>query len=345
MRRALFIGTLLLAGVASAQVVPGGMDPLSFARLPDSLQLVLELGGSPAGVVTLSRNGRDYSYRSQHFFNHGTDVSERVRAAAFEVGRDGLTSEGRAPGGLWLWRRPAPGCVEGLDELSGETGTFCAEADGADLTGTMGKVAFRASYGGDGVLSTLVLPDATLRRVPLGSTIDVGPQALQALERVMRNPPGTGALRWKNATFDASVKGLTPWNRKDAEALSKSVDRSFRDKRQGPADFSPERVTDTRGGCLAHARRFALQAKEQGKTVGIVHGLVFHQGALRPHAWVRVALEGGGTLELDPMLGKLVTPSTYLPLGATTEGSSDPELGRRWLRVLSGNVEVARGGR
>jgi hypothetical protein len=343
--RAIFMGTLLLAGVAAAQVVPGDMDPLRFARLPDSLQLVLELGGHPAGVVTLSRQGREYTYRSQHFFHHGTDTSERVRFASFRVGRDGLTPEGRAPGGLWLWRRPVPGCVEGLDELTGETGEYCAETDGADLTGTMGKIPFRASYGGDGLLSMLVLPDATLRRVPLGSTIEVGPEALKSLERAMRNPPGTGALRWKNANFDASLKGLTPWTRQEAEALAKAVDRSFRDKRQGPADFSPKLTSSSRGGCLAHARRFALRAKEQGKTVGVVHGLVFHQGALRPHAWVRVALDGGGTLELDPMLGKLVSPSTYLALGATTEGRNDPELGRRWLQVLSGNAEVSRSGR
>lgn len=343
MRGTLFIGALLVAGAASGQMVPGGMDPLRFAKLPDSLQLVLELGGSPAGVVTLSRRGREYTYRSQHFFHHGTDVSERVRLATFQVGPDGTTSEGQVPGGLWLWRRPVPGCVAGIDELSGETGEYCAEARGSDLTGTMGATSFRATYGGDGVLSTLVLPDATLRRVPVGSTLEVGPQALQSLERAMRNPPGTGALRWKNATFDASVKGLTPWKRQEAEALARAVDHSFRDKRQGPADFNPELTGESRGGCLAHARRFALRAKAQGKTVGIVHGLVFHQGALRPHAWVRVALEGGGTLELDPMLGKLVAADTYLALGATIEGSPDPELGRRWLRVLSGDVEVARG--
>lgn len=344
MRPLPFVAVLLLAGAASAQAAPG-MDPLRFARLPDSIQLVLELGGSPAGVVTLSRHGRNYSYRSQHFFHHGTDVSERTRVASFELGRDGLTAEGHAPSGLWLWRRPVPGCVEGIDELSGEAGEFCAEARGDALGGTLGKVPFLATYGPDGVLSTLVLPDSTLRRVPLGSTLEVGPQALQSLERAMRNPPGTGALRWKNSTFDASLKGLTPWTRQEAEALSKAVDRSFRDKRQGPADFDPNLTSASRGGCLAHARRFAIRAKDAGRTVGIVHGLVFHQGSLRPHAWVRVALEGGGTLELDPMLGKLVTPSTYLPLGATIEGNTDPELGRRWLQVLGGKVEVARGAR
>ena len=102
------------------------------------------------------------------------------------------------------------------------------------------------------------------------------------------------------------------------------------------------RVSDVRGGCRALARGFVARASRQGITAAVVHGLVAHEGRLRPHAWVRVSLGGRRMLELDPALGVPVDAGTHLALGAVRDGRRDPGLGARWLQVWNGEAVVVR---
>src|SRR6185295_3385198 len=109
------------------------------------------------------------------------------------------------------------------------------------------------------------------------------------------------------------------------------VHAAFPEKRPGVADWR-EGGAGEAGGCLAHALRFAAEAAALGQRVGLVHGLlVVDGGPARPHAWVRVALRGGGVLELDPTSLDPVRPETHLPLALVDPRGSSLEAGERWL--------------
>lgn len=330
---------------------PSLLALLLLGALPTGeLTLLLELGGQPAGTVTLTREGEQYRYVSRHLFAAGERQSERVREGRYVVDAQGRTSTGAIPAGLWLWTRPAIGCVQGLEELDDVEGSQCARAgpDGA-IVGTLREVAFSARYGPDGVLSLLELPGARLRRITSEVAVRGSSALLERFAAGLALPEGTGALAWAADRVTGSAPALvidggalSPWEEVAARRLSLEVDASFPDKRQGPADFDPSRSTDARGGCLAHARRFVTRAAALGKVTRVVHGLVAHGGALRPHAWVRVGLGPGRTLELDPALGVPVAEATHLVLGESGGGAAGAQLGAAWWAVLNGARRATR---
>ena len=74
-----------------------------------------------------------------------------------------------------------------------------------------------------------------------------------------------------------------------------------------------------------------------------MHGLlVVDGGPARPHAWVRVGLPGGRTVDLDPTSLDDVTPETHLPLAVVEPGGASLEAGGRWLALLRGEHQVVR---
>ena len=312
------------------------------------LTLLLELGGQPAGMVTLSRSGTDYRYVSRHLFALQDAPTERVREGRYAVDARGRTARGAIPAGLWLWTRPAPGCVQGLEELDDVVGPQCARPGArGEVVGTLRGVSFTAHYDPQGQLQLLELPGARLRRVHSGTSVRASPALLERFAKGIALPPGDGPLAWVGDRADLRASTprapLSRWSAQEARALAREVDASFTDKRQGPADFDPSRVDDARGGCLAHARRFVARAAAGGRRAAVVHGLVAHQGALRPHAWVQVGLAEGGTLELDPALGVPVEGHTHLALGEDAPGAGSAQLGAAWWQVLTGKRQVTRG--
>jgi hypothetical protein len=311
---------------------------------------LLELGGHPAGTVTLERRGGEYRYTSRHLFAVDDAALERVREGRYRIDAQGRTEDGALPAGLWLWRRPEPGCVQGLEELDETRGPQCARSgpDGS-IVGELRGTPFVAHYDRSGVLRSLevggaVLRSSTGREATAGRAVqEVGSAALlRGLSGGLPLPPGRGPLAWSRTDFTSPVEGMTPWSESAARALAREVDASFSDKRYGAADLDSARDRDVRGGCLAHARRFVARARRLGVAAAVVHGLVAHEGGLRPHAWVRVSLGGTRLLELDPALGVPVDGSTHLALGAVREGARAPELGSRWLSVWSGEARVVR---
>ncbi|WP_255442237.1 lasso peptide biosynthesis protein [Corallococcus sp. Z5C101001] len=135
---------------------------------------------------------------------------------------------------------------------------------------------------------------------------------------------------------------MTEWSPDAARALSARVHAAFPDKGPTAADWRAGGEGEA-GGCLAHALRFASLARAQGRRVGLVHGLlVVDGGPARPHAWVRVALRGGGTLDLDPTSLDPVRPDTHLPLALVPPEGPGLEAGERWLSLLRGDWRVVR---
>ncbi|NTX55706.1 transglutaminase domain-containing protein, partial [Myxococcus sp. CA039A] len=83
--------------------------------------------------------------------------------------------------------------------------------------------------------------------------------------------------------------------------------------------------------------------REKGVKVALVHGLlVVDGGPARPHAWVRVALVGGGTLDLDPTSLDDVRADTHLALALAEARGPALEAGARWLALLRGAHRVVR---
>jgi hypothetical protein len=92
---------------------------------------------------------------------------------------------------------------------------------------------------------------------------------------------------------------------------------------------------------VKHTRGPALGEGDVGQRVALVHGLlVVDGGPARPHAWVRVGLAGGGTLDLDPTSLDPVTRETHLPLAVAEPGGPSVEAGERWLALLRGEHRV-----
>lgn len=135
---------------------------------------------------------------------------------------------------------------------------------------------------------------------------------------------------------------LTPWRAEAARALAEEVHAAFPEKVPGEGDLR-EGGEGEAGGCLAHALRFAARAAARRQRVALVHGLlVVDGGPARPHAWVRVGLAGGGTLDVDPTSLEAVTPETHLPLALAEPEGSAVEAGERWLALLRGERRVVR---
>ncbi|MCP3102282.1 lasso peptide biosynthesis protein [Myxococcus sp. K15C18031901] len=328
---------VLALPVKSTPQGPPAPAPVEEARF------VFSWRGIPVGTVTLTRGPGRFTYASRHLHTRAGTHGERRREASLDVDDAGRVKGGGAwPQALWLWRGPPPpGCVTAREELSGREGAHCVTGGTAPwVEGTLMGAPFRARYDARGRMEVLELgesrftvaaPGERLRAPPdffaqgLPVEGDAGPLALE--------PPLPVASR---------REGMTAWEAGAARALAARVHAAFPEKGPGEADFR-EGGEGEAGGCLAHALRFAALARERGVTVALVHGLlVVDGGPARPHAWVRVALQGGGTLDLDPTSLDPVLPDTHLPLALEDARGPALEAGARWLALLRGAHRVVR---
>ncbi|WP_233261667.1 lasso peptide biosynthesis protein [Vitiosangium sp. GDMCC 1.1324] len=331
------VPVLLLALTAGG--VPPSPSPEEAARF------VFAWRGVPVGTVTLSLATREkrFTYISRHLHTRGEHVGARVREVTLELG-PGETVEGRpsVPQALWLWRGPpALGCVMGREELSGREGPHCVTAIRGDtVEGTMFGQPFTARYDARGRMEALVVGESRFTAVPPGARLRPPPELFsEGLPVEGEEGPLAFSPSWP---LEARPAWLTGWKAGEARTLAEAIHASFPEKGPGAADWN-ENGEGEAGGCLAHALRFAARASARGQRVALVHGLlVVDGGPARPHAWVRVGLAGGGTLDLDPTSLDPVTPETHLPLAVAEPGGSSVEAGERWLALLRGEHRVVR---
>lgn len=334
MRRLLSV--LLLSLPAGQAVSAPGAERVRF---------VFAWRGVPVGTVRLAldASGRHFTYTSEHLHTRGAHVGALVREASLELGPGGeVVGAGSVPQALWLWRGPpAAGCVRGREELSGREGPQCVTSVRGDtVEGTLLGQPFTARYGPRGRMVELVVGESRFTEVPPDTRLRPPPDLFAQGVPVEGR---AGVLAFSPAwPVEARPAWLTDWRPGPARALAEAVHAAFADKGPGEADFSATGEGEA-GGCLAHASRYAALAARRGQRVALVQGLlVVDGGPGRPHAWVRVGLVGGGTLELDPTSLEPVTPETHLALAVTEPGGPSVEAGERWLALLRGEHRVVR---
>jgi len=336
-------GVLALVPALLLALPPGG--GASAASSGETARFVFAWRGVPVGTVTLSLapEAKRFTYTSRHLYTRGAHQGERVREATVELGPEG-TGVGRpsVPQALWLWRGPpALGCVTGREELSGREGPHCVTALRGDTAeGTLLGQPFTARYDGRGRMVALRVGEARFSEVAPGVRLRPPPELFaQGLPVEGEAGPLAFAPPWPLAPRPS---WLTAWREREARALAQAVHAAFPEKGPGAADFR-EGGEGEAGGCLAHALRFAARAAARGQRVALVHGLlVVDGGPARPHAWVRVGLAGGATLDLDPTSLDAVTPETHLPLAVVEPEGASVEAGERWLALLRGEHRVVR---
>ncbi|MBJ6759971.1 lasso peptide biosynthesis protein [Myxococcaceae bacterium JPH2] len=301
--------------------------------------------GVPVGTVSLRWEAGRFTYESRHLHTREGQVGERVREVPLRVDAAGrVEGTDAVPQALWLWHGPPPvGCVTGREELSGQEGPHCVTVvRGAQVEGTLLGAAFRARYGEDGGLVALEVGDSRFTRAAPGERLRAPPELFSAGLQV--EGQGSGPLRLEPALeVPERLPDMTAWTAGPARALAARVHAAFPSKGPSAADWRVGADAEA-GGCLAHALRFATLAARQGKRVGVVHGLlVVDGGPARPHAWVRVALAGGGTLDLDPTSLDAVSPATHVAVALVSAEGPGLEAGERWLALLRGAHRVVRG--
>ncbi|WNG52959.1 transglutaminase domain-containing protein [Archangium minus] len=332
-----FVPVLLLA--LSAGGAPPAPSPEETARF------VFAWRGVPVGTVSLTFSPQEkrFHYTSRHLHTRGSHRGERVREVSLELG-PGETVVGRPsiPQALWLWRAPpALGCVTGREELSGREGPHCVTAvRGETVEGTMFGQPFTARYDTRGRMAVLEVGESRFTSVPSGVQLKPPPDLFS---RGVPVEGEAGPLSFSPPwPLDVRPAWLTTWRVGEARALAEAVHAAFAEKGPGAADWN-EKGEGEAGGCLAHALRFAARAAARGQRVALVHGLlVVDGGPALPHAWVRVGLEGGRTLDLDPTSLDAVTLETHLPLAVAEPGGPSVEAGERWLALLRGEHRVVR---
>ncbi len=317
----------------------------SAASSEDTARFLFAWRGVPVGTVTLSLapGARRFTYTSRHLHTRGAHQGERVREATLELGPEG-TVAGRpsVPQALWLWRGPPGlGCVTGREELSGREGPHCVTALRGDTAqGTLLGQPFTARYDGQGRMVALQVGEARFTEVAPSVRLRPPPELFaQGLPVEGEAGPLAFSPPWP---LVPRPSWLTTWREREARALAEAVHAAFPEKGPGGADFR-EGGEGEAGGCLAHALRFASRAVALGQRVALVHGLlVVDGGPARPHAWVRVGLAGGRTLDLDATSLDAVTAETHLPLAVVEPGGASLEAGERWLALLRGEHRVVR---
>jgi len=336
-------GMLALVPALLLALPPGG--GASAASSEEKARFVFAWRGVPVGTVTLSLapGARRFTYTSRHLHTRGGHQGERVREVTLELGPKGtVAGSPSVPQALWLWRGPPVlGCVSGREELSGREGPHCVTAIWGDtVQGLLLGQPFHARYDGRGRMVALQVGEASFTQVAPGVRLRPPPELFaQGLPVEGETGPLAFAPPWPLAP---DPSWLTQWREQEARALAKAVHAAFPEKGPGDADFR-EGGEGEAGGCLAHALRFATRAVTLGHRVGLVHGLlVVDGGPARPHAWVRVGLLGGGTLDLDPTSLDAVTPETHLPLAVVEPRGVAFEAGERWLALLRGEHRVVR---
>ncbi|MBF5046197.1 lasso peptide biosynthesis protein [Simulacricoccus sp. 17bor-14] len=315
---------------------------------PAEARFLFSWRGVPVGTVTLSleQGGRTFRYRSVHLHTRGDEVGARTQQEVLAVDAQGLLAPGGVhPQALWLWHGPpAPGCIQAREELTGRVGPHCARARGPHaVAGTLLGEPFEAQYAADGELQALQVGTAQFQRV--GARLRLQPPPDLFSRGLPIAGGATGALAfsppWPPPTEPAPP--LSAWREGPARALAREVHAALPDKRPSAADFDPAADEGGAGGCLAHALRFARLAAARGQRVALVHGLLaLEDGRAYPHAWVRVGLGGGATLDLDPTSLDEVTPDTHLPLALATPGAPARLAGERWLALLAGAHRITR---
>jgi hypothetical protein len=336
-------GVLLLAHPGRPAASPPARRTATQAGVvaADEARFVFAWKGIPLGTVTLALapdTGR-FTYTSRHVHTRGGHVGERTREVVLRLDAAGAS----VPQSWWLWHGPpALGCVTGREELSGREGPHCVTAvrDG-HVEGTMFGQPFTARYDARGRLSGLDVGESRFTALAPGTRLRPPPELFAQGVPVEEGEGALGfAPPWPLARRPAWV---TDWRAGAARALAAEVHAAFAEKVPGDADFSDTGEGEA-GACLAHAARFAARAAAQGQRVALVQGLlVVDAGPARPHAWVRVGLEGGRTLDLDPTSLDEVLPATHLALALAEPGAPALEAGERWLALLRGEHRVVRG--
>ncbi len=316
----------------------------SAAPQEETTRYVLSWRGVPVGTVTLAHTPGRFTYTSRHLHTREGRVEERVREAVLALDAAGAVegTAGVVPQALWLWRGPpAPGCVTAREELSGRDGPHCVTAvRGPEVEGTLAGAAFRARYDGRGRMEALEVGESRFTAAAPGVRLQAPPDLFA---RGLPVEGERGALAFSPPLpVPARLEGMTDWSARAARALAAEVHAAFPEKGPGAADWRAGGEGEA-GGCLAHALRFAAGAARQGQRVALVHGLlVVDGGAARPHAWVRVGLPGGKTLDLDPTSLDAVRADTHLALALVPAGGEAREAGERWLALLRGERRVVR---
>lgn len=295
------------------------------------------------GLVTLARAEGRFTYTSVHLHTREGQVGALTREVKLALdGRGRVEGSASVPQALWLWRGPpGNGCVTGREELTGREGPHCVTAThGREVEGVMLGTPFRARYDANGRLEVLEVAESRFTVAAPGEKLRAPPE-LFADGLPVEGARGALAFEppWR---VPERLPEMTPWDAAAARALAKQVHAAFPEKGPGAADWRQGGEGEA-GGCLAHALRFAAEAAKRGQRVGMVHGLlVVDGGPARPHAWVRVALAGGGVLELDPTSLDPVRPETHLPLALVDPRGSSVEAGERWLELLRGTHRIVR---
>ncbi|AKQ63522.1 hypothetical protein A176_000434 [Myxococcus hansupus] len=310
-----------------------------------STRYVFSWRGVPVGTVTLTLEPGRFTYLSQHLHTRAGKAGERRREQTLEVDAQGRVQGSQAvPQALWLWRGVPPvGCAVGREELTGREGPHCVTTvEDGRVEGTLLGTAFVARYGADGRMASLDVGDSRFTVARPGERLRAPPELFaDGLPVEGSGPRGALALE-PPLPVPARLEGMTPWTAGAARALSAEVHAAFPEKGPGGADWN-EAGEGEAGGCLAHALRFAAKARARGIRVALVHGLlVVDGGPARPHAWVRVALKSGGTLDLDPTSLDPVIPRTHLPVALADSQGPALEAGARWLSLLQGAHRVVR---
>lgn len=250
---------------------------LVVAQAPEAAVWTLELGGVPAAVVRARREEGAFTWSVERLFRRADARS--VKIAVDARGRD---EKGRVPEGLWFWKRPAAGCVKGVDEVSGREGELCLEAgDGGVGRGTALGAPFAAAWSSDGALARLEISGAVY----------------------------TPGAAWTGQ--DPWAAGLAIEGKKGKLSLSPPL--------AGAALVDPPpRAT---GAAPVTEDCLALAGAEVALAAGkkeVVLGLVVEGDRAWPHAWVRAL--GSGAHE-DPSVPAGERPArAYLALPAGSAG-------------------------
>lgn len=201
---------------------------------------LFELDAVPVGTVELFLDGTKYTYRSTHAYRRAKSVS----ADTFTLG-----AGKPVPEGYWLWRKPAAGCVEGIAELSNETGTLCADEVGVrEVKGTTLKRAFTARYDAAGELEELKLGKSRFVRTD--------------------KPLVAGSPYERGFAIEGKGKGLAL--EPPLEGARAAQPKGTRTK-PAPSDDS----------CLELAQQYVKEHPEAQLTLGVV----VEKGRAYPHAW------------------------------------------------------------
>lgn len=308
---------------------------------PERRSYWFELWGVPVGVVVLERGPAELTYRSRLVFTRGADKTSVQRSARLRVDGEGRLASGEAPESLWLsWRPRAVGCQRVVEELGGRTGEACVRRrEGLSDVGIVLGAEYLAQYDDGGALVELRIGESRFVRLE-GPARSLDPPDL--FGDGLPVGPGTGPLRLEPAVATPpSAVALRPeWTEAEARSISEDVHGRFAEKRPSGADFGG--APSDAAGCLGHARAFLAEAKARGgRSAEIVQGLLADPGGARayPHVWVRVRLQSGALLDLDPTSLDEVTRATHLALAA---GASPEDAGALWLEVLHGAHRVVR---